>query len=1157
MTAPATGELMARALRELQRAQQRIDELERRQLEPIAIVGAACRLPSAIDSPAALWQFLRRGGDGTGPIPAARWDVEHFHDPRPGQPGRIAARRAACLHDIAGFDADFFGIAPREAELMDPQQRLLLETTWHAFEDAGVAVDSLAGAPVGVFVGISTTDYAYHLVQRVPVDAVTGHCGTGTAHSVAAGRIAYCLDLRGPCVAIDTACSSSLVALHLACQSLRAGECEYAVVAGVNAMLSPLTGASFSHARMLAPDGRCKTFDAAADGYGRGEGAVAVLLARNSDVAARGLRARAEIVGSASNQDGRSAGLTVPNGAAQVAVIRSALAAARVPPSAIDVVEAHGTGTALGDPIELQALASVFAERPAERPLLVSSVKTNLGHAEAAAGVLALLKATLQLEHGEVAPHLHLHEPNPHVAWSRLPLRVPTAAEPWPHAGQRHAGVSSFGFSGTNVHVVLRGVARPQAGHANAAPTAWSADQAVALPVAAADDAALQQLAAAYRARLDAGASALDLAFSAANGRTALRRRAVVLGHTAAELAAALGTVVAGHVHGAALDPELAQAAKAYVDGDKTVLVERLKQRAGRRTDAPLYPFQHQRYWYDGEHGAVPQRLVLRRVTLPPPVVAAAPRRLAVTGSLPATVAAALRRYGCSVQDGDAPAGDRLYVAAPVAPADAALAIVAFTTWLQRSTAVPGSLPRLLVLVDAAAAQAPVAFALRAALRAATAELASLRARGGAASSEADAEVLAATLLAGDDETECEVHGARREGLRLSALPPGAGSAALQLRADCSYLVTGGTGAVGRRLVAHLLERGARHVVCLQRRSDSVPAELVRAAAAHAATLEAVAGDVGDAGAIAQLLAAVDRSGRPLAGVFHLAGVADDALLQDLAPARMAAHLRPKLDGALQLHAAVRDRQLDQFVVFSSAAAWLGNPGQVAYAAANGAVEGLCHWRREVGLPAQALAFGPWAATGMAAAAGVVDRLRSYGVQLLDPTQALLVGVAALQLAASSVAIVRVDWRWLAERRGDVPARLRDLVGSVPPRATVRRSPPTDRAAMARELVAMVASVLGRVPDTIDLATPFAELGLDSLLAVELQQRLQTELGLDATLGTILRAGHCQSLASELVATIGTARTPPTDLRAFVEQLSDDEVRAMLADPKPPGAPPP
>ncbi len=421
--------------------------------EPIAIVGLSCRFPGGV-TPETFWELLDSGRDAVGPIPTERWDVARFHGS--AGPGRSRAARGAFLDDVAGFDAGFFHLSGREADALDPQQRLLLEVAWEALERSGLSPDSLKGTRTGVFVGITSHDYADRQIARGRAELVDAYFGSGNTACFAAGRLSYLLGLEGPSLAIDTACSASLVALHQACRSLRSGESERALVGGVHLMLSPggflyndITGA-------LSPDGQSKTFDAAADGFGRGEGCAVLVLRRLSDALAAGERIHAVIRGSAINQDGASGGLTVPNGKAQEAVIRAALADAGLSPDEIDYLEAHGTGTVLGDPIELKALGAVFAGRPAERPLLVGSVKTNLGHLEAAAGLAGVVKSVLALDHGAVPAHLHLETPNPHVPWAELPLRVPTATEPWP-AGQRprRAGVSAFSLMGTNAHVLL------------------------------------------------------------------------------------------------------------------------------------------------------------------------------------------------------------------------------------------------------------------------------------------------------------------------------------------------------------------------------------------------------------------------------------------------------------------------------------------------------------------------------------------------------------------------------------------------------------------------------------------------------------------------------------------------------------------------------
>ncbi|WP_158613084.1 type I polyketide synthase [Nocardiopsis sp. Huas11] len=419
--------------------------------EPIAIVGMACRFPGGADTPDAYWRLLREGRDATSGVPADRWDAAEF-----AAPGRDHAFRGGFLTGpVDRFDAEAFGITPREARHMDPQQRLLLEVTWEALEDAGIPASAVEGSRTGVFVGVTTADYLQLLTTSGALDA-DPYVATGNTASVAAGRLSYVLGAQGPSMAIDTACSSSLVAAHLAARSLRSGESDTALVAGVNLMLSPATTVGLINLGALAPDGRCKTFDAAADGYARGEGAGALVLKRLTDAVADGDRVWAVIRGSAVNQDGRSAGLTVPNGRAQQAVIGDALRDAAAAPEEIGYVEAHGTGTALGDPIELEALTDVLRpEATAAAPVVVGSVKTNIGHLEAAAGVSGLIKVALSLKHGRIPPHLHMNDPNPNVDWSHLPVRIPTEDAEWTCAGPRTAGISSFGFSGTNAHMVL------------------------------------------------------------------------------------------------------------------------------------------------------------------------------------------------------------------------------------------------------------------------------------------------------------------------------------------------------------------------------------------------------------------------------------------------------------------------------------------------------------------------------------------------------------------------------------------------------------------------------------------------------------------------------------------------------------------------------
>jgi acyl transferase domain-containing protein/acyl carrier protein len=471
----------------------------------VAVVGVAARFPGGADAEA-FWEMLRDGREGVGEVSLSRWDAEAVYNADPDAPGKSLTRRAGLLDSIDDFDAHFFGVAPREAACMDPQHRLLLETGWRALEHAGVAASELEGARAGVWIGVSTHEYLGLLVDNMTPETIDAYYATGTSPAAGAGRISYRLGLEGPAVTIDTACSSSLVAIHQACQALRLRECDLALAGGVNAILTPALMISMSRARMLAPDGKCKTFDAAADGYVRGEGCGVIVLKRLSDALRDGDRIRAVMRGSAVNQDGASGGLTVPNGRAQQRVIRAALDQAGLVPGDVDYLEAHGTGTSLGDPIEAQAAAAALgAGRPADRPLLIGSAKTNIGHLEAAAGVAGVLKVVLSLEHELLPKHLNFRTPSPHIPWKRLPLKVVAEARPWPRADRkRRAGVSSFGFSGTNAHVILEEApARSEIARDAASPRAerpWHM-----LPLSARNAPALKALAQAYsRARRDA-----------------------------------------------------------------------------------------------------------------------------------------------------------------------------------------------------------------------------------------------------------------------------------------------------------------------------------------------------------------------------------------------------------------------------------------------------------------------------------------------------------------------------------------------------------------------------------------------------------------------------------------------------------------------------
>jgi len=514
-----------RALLALKQMQSKLEALESAKREPIAIIGLGCRFPGA-NSPEAFWQLLRHGRDVIREVPKDRWDIDAYYDPNPGTPGKMYTRCGGFVENIQEFDPQFFNISPREAKSLDPQQRLLLEVSWAALENAALAPEKLTPR-TGVFVGICGSDYLKILLSQ-GVDNIDSYLSTGNENSTASGRLSYFLGLTGPCLSVDTACSSSLVTVHLACQSLRRQECDLALVGGVNCILLPETSINFSKARMLSPDGRCKTFDASANGFVRAEGCGVIVLKRLKDAIADRDNIWAVIRGSAINQDGRSSGLTVPHGPSQQALIRQALADAGANPEQVSYVEAHGTGTSLGDPIEVGALGSVFNQR--QHPLWLGSVKTNIGHLESAAGIAGLIKVVLSLHHEEIPPSLHFQKPNPHIDWDKLPVQVVTERLPW-SSGDRVAGVSSFGFSGTNAHVVL-----------GEAPQTKRQKIAVERPLhiltlSAQTPEALKQLAARYEQHLAARSNLElgDICFSANTGRSHFKHRLSVVAATLTE----------------------------------------------------------------------------------------------------------------------------------------------------------------------------------------------------------------------------------------------------------------------------------------------------------------------------------------------------------------------------------------------------------------------------------------------------------------------------------------------------------------------------------------------------------------------------------------------------------------------------------------------
>ncbi len=598
----AASELSAtkRALLALKQLQAKLTEADYAQREPIAVVGMGCRWPGAAN-PAEFWQLLQNQQDAITPVPADRWDLSKFYDPDPNIPAKMPHQEGGFLPDLLDFDASFFRIAPREANSLDPQQRLLLEVSWEALEQGGFAADQLLGSQTGVFMGISSIDYWQRLLSRHPSE-IDAYLATGNTHSMAAGRISYILGLTGPSLAIDTACSSSLVALHSACQSLRLRDCDLALAGGVNRILEPATSLNFARAKMLSSTDRCRSFDASADGFVRAEGCGLVVLKRWREALRDQNQIWGVILGSAVNHDGRASGLTVPNGSAQQALIRQALAQAQVEPAQVSFVETHGTGTALGDPIEVNALGAVFGNRSASQPLILGAVKTNIGHTEAAAGMAGLIKTLLALRHQQIPANLHFQQPNPQIDWANLSMQVPTAPIDWPQQEQpRIAGVSAFGFSGTNAHVVLADFpigASLSRSHASAVATYYL------LPLSAKTQPALLALINRYQTHLQTYTGSLaDLCYTAQVGRCHFGQRQLFVVRSLADLCQQLSSdssdaqIQAQTADlSADLSTDLQAIAEQYLAGGAVDWTSLWQHQPAQLVDLPTYPFQRQLY---------------------------------------------------------------------------------------------------------------------------------------------------------------------------------------------------------------------------------------------------------------------------------------------------------------------------------------------------------------------------------------------------------------------------------------------------------------------------------------------------------------------------------------------------------------------------------
>lgn len=1335
MTSKGAAALNA-ALEELRQRRAEIQELRAERNEPVAVIGMGCRFPGNSDTPHAFWNLLQSGHDAVTEVPRARWDIERYYDPDPAKPGKMATRFGAFLSDVDLFDASFFNISPREATFLDPQQRILLEVAWEAIENANIAADQLRQSPTGVYAGITCFD---HAVRIAAADQSSSYAGTGSALNMAAGRLSFFLGLTGPSMAIDTACSSSLVCLHLACESLRSREIRAALVGGINLMLSPDVMVSFSQARMLSPDGRCKTFDAAADGYVRGEGCGMVLLKRLSDAVADGNRILGVIRGTAVDHGGASGGLTVPSSASQQRVMRRAIEQAGVSPEEVDYVEAHGTGTSLGDPIEMEALAEVYgAERDASRPLLVGSVKTNIGHSESAAGVAGLMKILLSFEHGEIPAHLHFVRPNPHIAWNEIAIRIAAQAVAWPRERKKRiAGLSAFGFSGTNAHAVIE--EPPLA----AAP---AEARRKLLTVSAKSQAALNMLAESYESlirsapaaewpaicraaaggrnhfafrmartlsspatyrgqsqirqplrviltfpgqgtrfarelydsevtfrnafercqgsltNLDADVSrfAIDYAWAELWNSWDVRPYALI-GVGVGEIAAACQSGVMSLEDGLRLvaamhnPPEFARSARSLrfrpprtrlasnevTDPDYWIrqltsampCADKMSSFSGctllpspRAGDAlersvawlyvrgmdldwaaffsgrrqpsaalPNYPFEKQRFWLDIEEpkDAKPapeqpyyavrwEEQSVPSISDPSNLSHSTWLVLADDEGLGFQLAALLRNKGAhrvhTELDSKNPEQLRRVLSGTNDPNrrivflwglnETGVSSRGCIALLHLFQLLHGSPSRIWVVTRAAteAGKSPqTSGSAQSALLgfAKSAGIEHPELFGGIidldlTATDHDADLLLNEILVESAEDQV----AFREGLRyVPRLTKSAGETApLPVSSSGAYLITGGCGFLGLRTARWLAARGARSIILAGRNgaSSQDARTAIEELRSKGADIRCERLDIADPVAVESLFRTIQQERIPLRGIIHAAGVPGYKPLLKLDGSELEAVLRPKMNGAWLLHEHSRDLPIDFFLLYSSIASAWGSRDQAHYSAANRYLDALAHHRRQLGLPAQSINWGPWAQGGMTSSDAEV-LLRRIGVNMLNPDAAL--DTLNHLPSIPQFAVANIDWPLFQdsyEARGRRPFldRLRIAPQTVCSKANLPKpirtaSHQERKRALAESIEREAAQVLGFASARLDRDIGFFEMGMDSLLALELRTRLETALGMPLQATALFDHPSINALAEFCAGTADPGTDPAVAslneaLRNRVESLSEEEAEAML-----------
>jgi acyl transferase domain-containing protein/acyl carrier protein len=1161
MTLNPQDELLERARKVIRELREKLSAAEARsRSEPIAIIGLGIRLPGCGSDQKKFWQMILEGRDAVRSVPADRWDRDAFYASESQTPGKINTRAGAFLDDVRRFDAAFFDITPREATRMDPQQRIFLETAWHALEDAGLPKARIAGADTGVFVGIHNHSADYSALQFEDLAKLDAYALTGTAHDMIAGRLAYWLDLHGPAVTVNTACSSSLTAVHFAIRSLRAGDCTTAIVGGVNLLLAPGTTVGAAQLQLLSADGRCKTFDARADGMGRGEGCGVVVLKKLDAAVRDGDRVLAIIRGSAVNHDGRTNGMTAPNGLAQQRLLQAAFKDAGVEPWEIGYVEAHGTGTALGDPIEVEALAAVLSEARREQPCTLGAVKANISHLEGAAGIAGLIKTVLVLRHRWLPPVANLEKLNPHLESSGTGLRIPQHGCEWRTASRRLAGVSSFGWSGTNVHVVLEEASSPVA--TETMNGEWP------VLVSAQSPEALRILALAYADRLELanGADLANIGYTTAVRRTHHAYRIAVMGSDPKAIASQLRVRAANPK----IEMNSGQMPKSGPQSsDKQILA----WEAGTEVDwsvsfpahasvvdLPSYPFQGKSYWLNQAPASSAATESFPQDWFYSTEWAERSLDESQAGSALAAMtwllfdaeedsggklAGSVRQRGhrvIEVRRGGRFAreskdqfllGDdfsdgikRVFAelklervepqrALYLGGSDDAAVLTARALELAQAVILSGTSLMLWFITRAAAHRGHAA--LRGFSRVLGLEHPELA--GGVIDLDSFCEENLGGMCEEVARESSEDRVALRRGsrwvvrLRRDRLTPE--PERLKLRTDKCYLVTGAYGRLGMKIASWLVDCGARHLALAGRRKPSEMGDpgLMKQLDAwreQGITVLAEACDVAQESQVHGLLSKMESTGRVLAGVVHAAAGFRFSPIMEASRQDVELAFRAKVEGARVLDRCTRACQLDFFVLFGSAAATIGLRNGGLYAAANSSLDAIRAQRQSEGLPILLVEWGSWEGADAEKQQEIVSR---SGFQAMQYGRALAALGALIKAGRTTGMVADIDWAVLGpalEMRGRQAlvegltaetasgTKAPDLQQEIAWLDDIRELPAQERRYRLLDFVgAAVRQVFGMTAqDPLEEDRGLFQMGMDSLMSVRLKRGLEAGTGL-------------------------------------------------------------